>query len=71
MFTSIPGWNVDPITREKLSEVSTQECDLSLLTAYNSYAKKRKASAAPTEAKTTTPDDSARGGLAGAASDKV
>ncbi|WIA12239.1 hypothetical protein OEZ85_012305 [Tetradesmus obliquus] len=43
MFTSIPGWNVDPVTGEKLAEVSTEEQDLSLVTAYKALRKRKQA----------------------------
>eukprot|EP00775_Hariotina_reticulata_P004113 gene4113-4359_t len=41
MFTSIPGWNVDPVTGERLTKISDENQDMSLVTAY-SYLKKRK-----------------------------
>lgn len=37
------GWNVDPVTGEKLAEVSTEEQDLSLVTAYTALRKRKQA----------------------------
>jgi hypothetical protein len=54
------GWNVDPVTGEKLPEVCTEEQDLSLVTAYQSL-KKRKA------ARTNVPAGPAEDGFAGTA----
>lgn len=70
MFTSIPGWNVDPTTGERMHEISTEDRDLSLITAV-SYLKKRKAGTADGVKPAGIPDDSARAGTRLAATDKV
>lgn len=45
MFTTIPGWNVDATTGARIppSEMSHEDQDLSMITVYKSFRKRRAA----------------------------